>query len=204
LPGTPPTFNPSGVVQFRPKKWQNSAVRCGLYDFQNGFFYEYDGQDIYAVRRNSTLQLSGTASATFGSNVVSGTNTDFIGQLATGDMIVLRGQTYKVTSIGSKEDITVQPKYKGSTTDGIIITKTVDYKVAQADWNLDVADGNGPSNFNLDVTKIQMAYMDYSWYGAGKIRFGFKDTYGHVIYTHEMVHNNRETEAYMRSGNIPA
>jgi len=204
LPGTPPTFNPSGVVQFRPKKWQNSAVRCGLYDFQNGFFYEYDGQTIYAVRRNSTLQLSGTASASFGSNVVSGTNTDFIGQMSTGDLIVLRGQTYKVTSIGSKNDITIQPKYKGTSTDGIIITKTVDYKVPQSEWNIDVADGTGPSNFNLDITKIQMAYMDYSWYGAGKIRFGFKDTYGHVIYTHEMVHNNRETEAYMRSGNIPA
>lgn len=204
LPGTPPTFNPSGVVQFRPKKWENSAVRCGLYDFQNGFFYEYDGETIYAVRRNSTMQLSGTASATFKSNVVSGANTDFVGQLNVGDMIVLRGQSYKVTSIGSKQDITIQPKYKGATTDGIIVTKTIDYKIAQQDWNMDVADGNGPSNFLLDITKIQMAYMDYSWYGAGKIRFGFKDTYGHVVYCHEMLHNNRETEAYMRSGNIPA
>ena len=204
LPGTPPTFNPSGVVQFRPTKWENSAVRCGLYDFQNGFFYEYDGSTIYAVRRNSTLQLSGTANATFQSNVVTGTNTEFEGQLDVGDMIVLRGQSYKVTGINAKDTITIQPRYKGSTTDGIIITKTVDLKIPQEEWNMDVADGTGPSNFNLDITKIQMAYMDYSWYGAGKIRFGFKDTYGHVVYCHEMLHNNRETEAYMRSGNIPA
>ena len=56
----------------------------------------------------------------------------------------------------------------------------------------------------LDITKIQMAYMDYSWYGAGKIRFGFKDQNGHVKYIHEFKHNNRLTEAYFRSGNLPA
>ena len=51
---------------------------------------------------------------------------------------------------------------------------------------------------------MQMAYMDYSWYGAGKIRFGFKDQNGHVKYVHEFKHNNRLTEAYFRSGNLPA
>ena len=59
-------------------------------------------------------------------------------------------------------------------------------------------------DFILDITKIQMAYMDYSWYGAGKIRFGFKDQNGHVKYVHEFKHNNRLTEAYFRSGNLPA
>ena len=49
-----------------------------------------------------------------------------------------------------------------------------------------------------------MAYMDYSWYGAGKVRFGFKDQYGKVIYVHEFIHNNKFREAYMRSGNVPA
>jgi hypothetical protein len=49
-----------------------------------------------------------------------------------------------------------------------------------------------------------MAYMDYSWYGAGKVRFGFKDQNGKVIYVHEFIHNNKQTEAYMRSGNLPA
>ena len=48
-----------------------------------------------------------------------------------------------------------------------------------------------------------MAYIDYSWYGAGKIRFGFKDAKGHVKYMHEFLHNNILEEAYMRSGNIP-
>jgi hypothetical protein len=45
--------------------------------------------------------------------------------------------------------------------------------------------------------------MDYSWYGAGAIRFGFKNTFGEIIYVHRIVNNNQLTEAYMRSGNLP-
>ena len=50
--------------------------------------------------------------------------------------------------------------------------------------------------------RFRWAYFDYSWYGAGKIRFGFKDTMGKVKYVHEFIHNNELNEAYMRSGNI--
>lgn len=49
-----------------------------------------------------------------------------------------------------------------------------------------------------------MAYIDYSWYGAGKVRFGFKDQNGNVKYVHSFAHGNYKTEAYMRSGNMPA
>ena len=69
---------------------------------------------------------------------------------------------------------------------------------------MDICDGTGPTGFYLDIHKIQMAYMDYSWYGAGKVRFGFKDQRGVVRYVHEFIHNNKFTEAYMRSGNVPA
>jgi hypothetical protein len=48
-----------------------------------------------------------------------------------------------------------------------------------------------------------MSYIDYSWYGAGKIRFGFKTTGGQVQYVHEFVHNNNLYESYFRSGNLP-
>ena len=49
-----------------------------------------------------------------------------------------------------------------------------------------------------------MSYMDYSWYGAGKIRYGFKDSIGHIRYFHEYIHNNKLDESYFRSGNLPA
>jgi hypothetical protein len=87
---------------------------------------------------------------------------------------------------------------------GIIITKTVDTRVPQDEWSIDKADGNGPTGYNLDLSKIQMAYIDYSWYGAGKIRFGFKTANGQVKYLHEFVHNNQLFESYFRSGNLPA
>ena len=201
---TPNTTVPNGLITWNVQSWSNSVLRAGMFDNQNGFFYEFDGQQLYTVRRSSTTQISGTAAAVFNSNKVIGTNTNFTGQLVVGDKIVLRGTTYKITKIKSKTELIVNPQYKGISADGITITKTEEKKVAQSDWNLDKCDGTGPSGFNLDTTKIQMAYMDYSWYGAGKIRFGFKDRDGHIIYVNQIVHNNRLTEAYMRSGNLPA
>ena len=65
-------------------------------------------------------------------------------------------------------------------------------------------DGTGASGFNLDLTKMQMWYIDYSWYGAGEIRFGMRNTRGEVIYCHRMPNNNLNYLAYMRSGNLPA
>jgi hypothetical protein len=49
-----------------------------------------------------------------------------------------------------------------------------------------------------------MWYIDYSWYGAGYIRWGIRGTDGNVIYVHKLPNNNVNNEAYMRSGNIPA
>jgi hypothetical protein len=286
-----------GFPQFYVKSWQNGAVRTGMFDFQNGAFYEFDGQKLYAVRRSSTQQLAGTASCLQGSELVFGTNTKFTAQLDVGDYIVMRGQSYRVVEIDSDTRLSIRPEYKGSSgtekefdpgngttgvvrtsTDvfqiighgfsdllpvvynsidgeaigglvngrtyyvdlidnnsfkllaqpdsgtnvnissvgttnkhsftpaksGIIITKTVDTRVPQENWSVDPCDGSGPTGYNLDLSRIQMAYIDYSWYGAGKIRFGFKTVDGQVQYTHEFVHNNNLYESYFRSGNLPA
>ena len=196
--------NPTGFIEYSISGYSNAGIRAGLFDFQNGFFFEYDGSNLYAVRRSSVQQCSGTAIVTKGSNVVFGTNTRFQDQLSAGDKIVIRGQTYKITSVEGQDELHIQPFYRGTSNRGVVVTKTVDTKVAQSNWNIDKADGTGPSGYILDINKIQMVYLDYSWYGAGKIRFGFKDTYGHVKYMHEFIHNNKLNEAYMRSGNIPA
>ena len=286
-----------GFPQFYVKNWQNGAVRTGMYDFQNGMFYEYDGQKIYCVRRSSTQQLAGSVAVLQGSELVFGTGTSFSAQLDVGDFIVMRGQSYRVVDIESDTRLSIRPEYKGSSgvekefdpgngttgvvrtsTDvfqiighgfsdllpvvynsidgeaigglvngrtyyvdlvdnnsfkllaepdsvsnvdissvgttnahsftpaksGIIVTKTVDTRIPQEDWSIDPCDGSGPTGYNLDLSRIQMAYMDYSWYGAGKIRFGFKTTDGQVQYTHEFVHNNSLFESYFRSGNLPA
>ena len=203
LPSVPNSSIPDGVISYNIDNWANSAVRCGLFDYQNGMFYEFDGQQLYTVRRSSVQQLSGTVNVEKGSNILTGSDTNFSGQLTVGQHVVIRGGSYKITYLASKTEMHVQPAYKGVTASGVVATKTEDIKVPQSEWNIDKADGTGPSGFVLDLTKIQMAYIDYSWYGAGKIRFGFKDANGHVKYMNEFLHNNVIEEAYMRSGNIP-
>jgi hypothetical protein len=51
---------------------------------------------------------------------------------------------------------------------------------------------------------MQMWYIDYSWYGAGFIRYGLRGTNGLITYVHQIQNNNRQFEAYMRSGNMAA
>ena len=201
---TPSTSLPGGIIEYAVPTWSNSAVRAGMYDYQNGFYFEYDGSTLYVVRRSSVQQIPGRCQVTKNSNIVYGTGTNYTGTLSTNSYIVIRGQSYKITSIISNTELHIQPAYRGLSSNNVIVTKTVNTRVPQSEWNIDICDGNGSTGYLLDKTKIQMAYMDYSWYGAGKIRFGFKDTYGRVKYVHEFTHNNRLTEAYMRSGNIPA
>jgi len=204
LSSTPVTTIPGGIIKYNVEGYSDAYTRAGMFDSQNGFFFEFDGSTLYCVRRSSTTQLSGTVTASNNSGTIIGADTNFNGQLTAGDRVVLRGQTYKVVKIDNNSTMHVQPQFRGISTSGAILTKVEDVRVSQDQWNIDHCDGTGPEGFVLNINKIQMAYMDYSWYGAGKIRFGFKDRDGHVRYVHEFVHNNRLDEAYMRSGNLPA
>ena len=200
----PARSNSGGFPKAQVLSWNGCDIRAGMFDDQNGFFFEFDGTTLNCVRRSSVLQLPGTISVTKQDNVVTGTDTKFLSELTKGEHIVIRGMSYRVVKVTSNTQVTIQPAYRGVTAANVICTKTIDTRVGQDNWNIDKADGEGPSGFNLDITKIQMCYMDYSWYGAGKIRFGFKDQNGHVKYVHEFKHNNRLTESYFRSGNLPA
>ena len=197
----------SGTYNCSVSSWYGCANRLGAFDSQNGVLFEFDGQTLYAVRRSSTYQLSGKVTVTNGSNTITRTDatfsTIFSKQLNIGDFIVLRGQSYRVVDIASDISLTISPSYRGATADYVVISKTQDLKIPQSQWNLDKCDGTGPSGYNLDLTKMQMFYIDYSWYGAGFIRWGFRGPTGDVIYCHKMVNNNVNTEAYMRSGNLP-
>ena len=204
LPAVPSTTVPNGIIKFNLRGYSGAYTRAGMFDDQNGFFFEYNGTTLSCCRRSSTTQLSGTVTVTKDGNTVAGTGTNFRGQLNAGDNVVIRGMTYKVVAIDGLTSMSIQPAYRGISSSGIVMTKVETVKVSQENWNVDKCDGNGSSGYNLNIDKIQMAYMDYSWYGAGKLRFGFKDRHGHVIYVHEFLHNNRLDEAYMRSGNLPA
>lgn len=204
LGGTTATATAPNSFTISPSSWYGSANRVGIFDQQNGAFFEFDGQTLWVVRRSSTLQLQGTIAVTNGSNAVTGTGTAFATQLSPGDFIVIRGMSYIVTNISTNTALTISPEYRGTTiSSNAIISKTVDVKVPQSAWNIDRCDGTGHSGFNIDLSKMQMFYIDYAWYGAGAIRWGFKNSRGEVIYCHRMSNNNVNTEAYMRSGNLP-
>jgi hypothetical protein len=188
--------------------WTGSVVRAGLFDEQNGIFFEFDGDTLYAVQRNSTYQISGRVSVEQGSNTVTQTGVDFPtsfnSQLDPGDYIVIRGQSYKVLSIESDTSLTISPSYRGVDTSYVTVSRTFDKKIPQSEWNLDKADGTGFTGYELDLNRMQMFYIDYSWYGAGAIRWGFRATDGEITYVHKEINNNVNLEAYMRSGNLPA
>ena len=198
----------SGIYNCSVSSWFGCSNRLGSFDAQNGLFFEFDGQTLFAVRRSSTYQLAGKVTVTNGSNTITQTNaafpTVFSKQLDIGNFIVLRGQSYRVVDIASDTSMTISPSYRGATAEYVIISRTQDTKYPQSSWNIDRCDGTGPSGYNIDLTKMQMFYIDYSWYGAGFIRWGFRGPDGNVIYCHKVPNNNVNTEAYMRSGNLPA
>lgn len=186
--------------------WHGSSIRAGLFDEQNGLFWESDGQKIYAVKRSSTFQLAGTATASNGSVDITGTGTRYAEQLHTGDKIVIRGQSYEVTSIANNTSMTVSPFIilSTATASGIKITKTVEERVPQEKFNNDKIDGTGPSGYNFNLNKMQMTGIQYSWYGAGFADFIIRGLNGDFVYAHRFKNNNVNDEAYMRSGNLPA
>jgi len=201
----------TGIVNLNVNSWYGSANRLGQFDSQNGVFWEFDGQGLYAVKRSSTQQLSGRSTVTQGSNVVTRTSSSFptaySSQLIPGDYVVIRGQSYRVIAvddISATPNFTISPSYRAASASHVSISKTIDVRVPQSEFNLDKCDGTGPSGYNVDLTKMQMFYIDYSWYGAGFIRWGLRGEDGNVFYVHKMKNNNVNNEAYMRSGNLPA
>ena len=203
LSAPPGTVATGFGIRVSPISWYGSANRVGLFDNQNGMFFEYDGQTLNAVLRNSINQLDGTVSVTVGTATVTGTGTRFSTQLNPGDFIVIRGQSYRVVTIVSDTDLRISPEYRGASIAGAIVSKTLEVRIPQSRW-ADKCDGTGPSGYNIDLSRMQMFYIDYSWYGAGVVRFGFRATNGVVTYVTQIQNNNIQFEAYMRSGNLPA
>ena len=59
--------------------WHGATVRAGIFDDANGMFWEYDGANLYVVRRQSTYQCCGFAYTSPYSQVLIGSNTGTTG-----------------------------------------------------------------------------------------------------------------------------
>jgi hypothetical protein len=186
------------------KYWHGSTIRIGTFDDQNGIFYQYDGQRMSVVKRSATNQLTGTVSATTDSNLITGLGTKFADQLIAGDKITLRGMTHIVTSIVNNTSMTVNPDWRGvNSIVGAKIAKIEDEIFYQDEWNIDKLDGTGPSGYNFLPWKMQMIAIQYTWYAVGFIEFHLRGADGKFIFFHRVRNSNVNTEAYMRTANLP-
>ncbi len=186
------------------KRWHGATVRVGTFDEQNGVFYQYDGQRMAVVKRSSTNQLTGTISINTESNLITGSGTRFLEQLIVGDKIVVRGMSHVVTSITNNTTMTVNPDWRGANNVvGVKIAKTEDDIFYQENWNLDRLDGTGPSGYNLLPWKMQMIAIQYTWYAVGFIEFHLRGADGKFVFFHRIRNSNVNTEAYMRTANLP-
>lgn len=185
------------------KSWRGACVRTGMFDDQNGIFWEFNGQNLYVVKRSSTQQLTGTLTANLNSNLIVGNNTRFNEQIRAGDKIIIRGMTHYVSTVANSTYAYITPDYRGINSSGIKGNLIREVRVPQNEFNMDPVDGTGPSGFNLDLSKMQMLGLQYSWYGAGFIDFMVRGSDGNWVFAHRMKQNNINDEAYMRSGNLP-
>jgi hypothetical protein len=81
----------------------------------------------------------------------------------------------------------------------------VDNEVAQASWNVDTFDGNGPSKIDLDFRNANIVSIDFQWLGVGMVRFGFIVD-GVFWAAHTFFHANLTSGTnvpYMRSADLP-
>lgn len=186
------------------KYWHGATVRIGAFDEQNGLFYQYDGQEMALVRRSSTNQLAGTSTITLDSNVVTGSGTRFLDQLKAGDKIVIRGMSHVVSTVISQTVLTMTPDWRGATAvTGARICVTEELYIPQSDWNMDPIDGTGPSGYDMLPWRMQMLGMQYTWYAAGFVEFMMRGADGKFIFLHRIRNSNVNTEAYMRTANLP-
>jgi len=200
----------SPILGAQPKlvtvNWAGASVRAGVFDDQNGVFWENTGVTINVVLRSATFYQTGTVSVEVATNLCTGDGTcQFLTQFVAGDKIILRGMTHTVTSVIDNNTLTISPIWRGLTNQTRIKpSKVVEQRYPQSMWNIDKLDGTGPSGYKLDPTKMQMLLIQYTWYGAGFIDFGARAENGNFAFCHRIMNNNFNYQAYMRSGNLPA
>lgn len=72
-------------------------------------------------------------------------------------------------------------------------------RVKQQNWNVNTLLSD---DFNLDITKTQLLYIDFQWLAVGRVRCGFVHK-GVTFICHVFDHTNILNVAYMQNPNLP-
>ena len=75
-------------------------------------------------------------------------------------------------------------------------------KIYQSDWSEDKLDGTGRSEFDLDITKGNIYWIDIQW-PVGRIRVGVYDNTGRRIVSHIIENANTKSRPYMKHPALP-
>ena len=78
----------------------------------------------------------------------------------------------------------------------------VENKILQEDWNIDKMDGTGRSGVTLDLSKAQILWADFEWFGVGTVRIGFIVD-GKYIHCHSFHHANQIATTYITTATLP-
>lgn len=80
----------------------------------------------------------------------------------------------------------------------------VDTRVAQADWNLDRADGTTQSQFSVDPTKRQILAIEWAWLGVSTVQMHLMDSDRALRPLHRFNHANAaDSKPYTNRASLP-
>lgn len=169
------------------------------------------GTNTYDTGASSTVLMTSTAN---GSTVTRTTNryhyylpgsANFIIQtIACGDV----GKANNSRRWGAYDDNDgVFFELQGTTLNAVLRSSTsgtvVETRIPQNTWNQDRLDGTGTTKADIDVTKVNIYWIDYQWLGAGRIRFGIVEPTGARLTCHIIENAGTHTRPYMRTGTLP-
>ena len=79
----------------------------------------------------------------------------------------------------------------------------VDVEIPQSSWNTDKGDGTGLSGMAIDITKLNIWWIDVQWLGAGRARFGVYSPEGDRVVLHQSRNANSLPVPYMSTATLP-
>lgn len=78
----------------------------------------------------------------------------------------------------------------------------IDTAVPESEWNIDSLNGIERSGEAIDFSKIQMFYLEFTWYGAGEVLLGYKIN-RRVVPIHCFTAGNTLNETIFNEPNLP-